>query len=246
MRMCWGRGAGIVRGFVMAIAMFVDGANAEMPVHPQEGKTLPQQYPETPQQYPEPSQQYPGAPQPQQYQETPQQYPETPQQYPGTPQQYPATPPQYPATSFPPPSSFPAPPPAGSSLPYQLPPSSLPPLPFATTPSPTGQAGCDVALSADRTTVALVDRASGEDFQHVGLGQDRVQKIYTAPDATWSVATAKVRREQRFYFIAVDLAKCEPQEAVAITGPAQEATFAGSEVVLKIGGNEQRFALRNK
>lgn len=159
-----------------------------------------------------------------------------PQQYPGPSQQYPGT------SSYPPPPAYPAPIPSSPSLPYQL-----PPPPFTSAPpSPTGQAGCDVALSADRTTVALVDRATGEEFQHVGLGQDRVQKIYTAPDATWSVATAKVRREQRFYFIALDLAKCEPQEAVAITGPAQEASFAGSEVVLKIGGNEQRFALRNK
>lgn len=163
-----------------------------------------------------------------------------PQQYPGTPQQYPETP------SFPPSPSYPAPIPSNPSLPYQLPPLSAPVQPFTSTPSPTGQAGCDIALSVDRTMVMLVDRATGEEFEHIGFGQDRVQKIYTAPDATWSVATAKVRREQRFYFIAVDLAKCEPQEAVAISGPTQEATFAESEVVLKIGGNEQRFALRNK
>lgn len=165
-------------------------------------------------------------------QTSPQQYPEMSQQLPGT-------------SSYPPPQSYPAPVPSNPSMPYQLPPSPLP-SPFAPPPSPTGQAGCDIALSDDRSMVTLVDRATGEEFQHVGLGQDRVQKIYTAPDATWSVATAKVRREQRFYFIAIDLAKCEPQDSVAIAGPAQDATFAESEILLKIGGNEQRFALRNK
>lgn len=156
------------------------------------------------------------------------------------PQQLPGT------SSYPPPASYPAPIPSNPSMPYQLPPSPLP-SPFGSPPpSPTGQAGCDIALSADRSMVTLVDRATGEEFQHVGLGQDRVQKIYTAPDASWAVATAKVRREQRFYFVAIDLAKCEPQDAVAIAGPAQEASFAESEILLKIGGNEQRFALRNK
>ena len=165
------------------------------------------------------------------------------QQYPNA--QLPATP-SYSSPSYPTQPAYPTQPSSYLPQPYELPASSAPTPPFTPTTPLSAQAGCNAELSTDRSTIALIDRVSRQELRHVALGQDRVQKLYTAPDTTWSVALAKVRGAERFYFIAIDLAQCEAQDAVVVGAKAEEATFSGAEVVLKVGGNEQRFALRNK
>lgn len=156
------------------------------------------------------------------------------QQYPTQPQPYGAQP------EYSPPLYQQSPPSYGSP--------SVAPAPafIPVAPSVTGQSGCITELNTDRTSVALIDRATGQELQHVALGQDRVQKLFSAADETWSVAFVKVRGEQKFYVIAVDLARCEAQAAVVVAEPVQEVSFAGAEAVLKSSTGEQRLPLRSK
>ncbi|MBA4390922.1 MAG: hypothetical protein C0399_08290 [Syntrophus sp. (in: bacteria)] len=75
-----------------------------------------------------------------------------------------------------------------------------------------GQGGCKIQLSEDRTNIALIDQ-SGQETEHVSLGQDRVQKIFKAPDNSWNVVVFKVRQRQEFGAIAINMVECDAQEA---------------------------------
>lgn len=91
---------------------------------------------------------------------------------------------------------------------------------------------CTVKISGDRSVVSLVDSASGQTRNHIALNPDRVQKVFTSPDASWSLVMFKVRGRQQFGLIPVDLAECEVQDSIDIPVAAQSAQFEGDEVVL--------------
>jgi hypothetical protein len=126
-----------------------------------------------------------------------------------------------------------------SSPPYQPPPQVLP---AAGGSQPGGP--CAVKLSADRSTILLMD-PDGTERKHVPLGQDRVQKVFTSPDGAWSLAVYKIRGAPQYGFIAVDLAKCEEQTPVDLPSIASSASFGQGEVVLSLEKGERRFKLEN-
>lgn len=105
---------------------------------------------------------------------------------------------------------------------------------------------CTVKLSADRSTVHLMDASGSTELKHVSLGQDRVQKVFNSPDGTWSVAIYKIRGAQQYGFIALDLAKCEEQQAVDVPSIASAAAFGQGEVVLTFETGVKRFRLENQ
>jgi hypothetical protein len=105
---------------------------------------------------------------------------------------------------------------------------------------------CTVKLSADRSTVHLMDASGGTEQKHVSLGQDRVQKVFNSPDGAWSVAIYKIRGAQQYGFIALDLTKCEEQQAVDVPSIASAAAFGQGEVVLTFENGEKRFRLENQ
>jgi hypothetical protein len=105
---------------------------------------------------------------------------------------------------------------------------------------------CSVKLSTDRSTILLTDPASGVERNHLSLGSDRVQRVFTSPDGAWGVAVYKVRGVAQFGFIALDLKACEDQMPVELPAPAASAGFEQDEVVLKLEkGAVQRFPLKN-
>ncbi len=109
-----------------------------------------------------------------------------------------------------------------------------------------GQGGCKVQLSEDRTTIALID-ASGQEAEHVSLGQDRVQKVFKSPDGSWNVVVFKVRQRQEFGAIAINMMECNAQEARDIRAVPAQIEFQDQEMVLIYSGNaSERFALSNK
>lgn len=131
---------------------------------------------------------------------------------------------------------------------YQQPPSSQqyqPPPQLLPAPGGSQQGGpCAVKLSADRSTIFLMD-PDGTERKHVPLGQDRVQKVFTSPEGAWSLAVYKIRGAPQYGFIAVDLAKCEEQTPVDLPSIASSASFGQGEVVLSLEKGEQRFKLEN-
>ena len=100
-------------------------------------------------------------------------------------------------------------------------------------------------LNKDRSTISLVDPA-GSERKHVSLGQDRVQKVFNSPDGAWSVAIFKIRGEQQYGFIALDLTKCEEQLPVDVPSMASAAAFDQGEVVLTFEAGEKRFRMKNQ
>lgn len=108
------------------------------------------------------------------------------------------------------------------------------------------QGGCKIQLSEDRTSIALID-PSGQETEHVSLGQDRVQKIFKSPDGNWHVVVFKVRQRQEFGAIAINMVECDAQETRDIRAMPVQIEFQGSEMVLMYQGNaSERSALSNK
>lgn len=108
------------------------------------------------------------------------------------------------------------------------------------------QGACAMRISEDRTAVSLVDQA-GQQVNHVALGQDRIQKIFNAPDGSWSVVVYKVRRVSQFGGIAINLAQCEAQEARDFQAVPEAVEFQGEEMTIRYpSGSEERYPLVNK
>lgn len=108
------------------------------------------------------------------------------------------------------------------------------------------QGACATRISEDRTAVSLVDQA-GQQVNHVALGQDRIQKIFNAPDGSWSVVVYKVRRVSQFGGIAINLVQCEAQEARDFQAVPEAVEFQGEEMTIRYpGGSEERYPLVNK
>ncbi len=161
------------------------------------------------------------------------------------PGQSPDAPPASPLQGSPGPTSPPQPdqaPQAAPGAPSPAPDSGIPPV---AAPAPTGL--CTLKVSTDRSTMQLMDPVSGTERRHVSLGQDRMQRAFTSPDGAWTVVLYKVRGVPQYGIIAVDLAKCEPQDFVNVPAAAEAARFSGEDVTLTFpGGKEQKIGLRSK
>lgn len=118
-------------------------------------------------------------------------------------------------------------------------------MPPVAAPAPTGL--CALKVSTDRSTMHLMDPASGTERKHVSLGRDRMQRAFTSPDGAWTVVLYKVRGVPQYGIIAIDLANCEPQDFVNVPAAAEAARFSTDEVTLTFpGGKERKVGLRNK
>lgn len=91
----------------------------------------------------------------------------------------------------------------------------------------------------------MMDSATGTERKHLSLGQDRIQKVFSAPDGSWSVAVYKIRGAQQYGFIALELASCEDQLPVDLNAVPSAARFEQAEVVLTVESEEKRFPLKN-
>jgi hypothetical protein len=113
-------------------------------------------------------------------------------------------------------------------------------------PASGPQGACVMKISTDRTSVSLTDQ-TGQQVNHVALGQDRIQKVFNAPDGSWSVVVYKVRRVDQFGGIAINLAQCDPQEARDLQAVPEAVEFQGEEMAVRYpGGSEERYPLVNK
>lgn len=154
-----------------------------------------------------------------------------PQQYPGQQTQGVQQPPEQvvpPQTQFPPNQSMPG---------WQpmAPPGQM----------MTGQSACTVKVSSDRTVISLIEAGSQQARDHVSINPDRVRKVVTSPDGNWSLVMFKVRGENSYGAIPVDLVKCEAQETVDIPAVTDNAQFEGDAVTLTYpDGTMKRFSLQ--
>jgi hypothetical protein len=104
-------------------------------------------------------------------------------------------------------------------------------------------AGCDVALSQDRTTIRLVMAGGTQEKRHIALGTDRVQRVFTAQDKSWSAAIIKVRGRAQFGLITIDLTKCEAQQIRAVPELPTAAEFSADKVILTFSAGPQTLPL---
>ncbi|HOW55959.1 MAG TPA: hypothetical protein PLR60_15070, partial [Syntrophorhabdaceae bacterium] len=108
------------------------------------------------------------------------------------------------------------------------------------------QAACRLQLSEDRTSIAIIDQ-SGQEINHVALGQDRVQKIFKSPDGGWNVVVFKVRHRREYGAIAINMLQCDPQDAREIRSLPDNVEFQGEEMAVRFPGNvEERYSLSNR
>lgn len=97
-----------------------------------------------------------------------------------------------------------------------------------------------LSVSADKGTL-LLSSSSGEE-RHIAFGRDQVQKIFNAPDRKWSVAVFKVRGQQQYYALAVNLSAGTALEDAQIAVPSvpDEVHFNKKEVILRFAGGESQ------
>ncbi|MEA5115900.1 MAG: hypothetical protein VB050_17940 [Geobacteraceae bacterium] len=109
------------------------------------------------------------------------------------------------------------------------------------------QSSCTVKISSDRTVISLMEAGSPQARDHISINPDRVQKVLTSPDGNWSLVMFKVRGENSYGAIPVDLAKCEVQEYLDIPAVTDNAQFDGETVTLVYpDGMQKKLSLRGK
>ena len=104
-----------------------------------------------------------------------------------------------------------------------------------------------VTTSSDNTTVIL-RTPSGDAEKHIALGQDRVQKIFNAADETWSLVVFKVRGQQQYRALAINLVTGSAQDDTQVPIPSvpDGVDFKKGEVVMSFrGGESQRLPLHH-
>lgn len=139
------------------------------------------------------------------------------------------------------PGQMPVQPSVQQGMPHSFPGPSTTPTGIAPSMVP-----CTVKISTDRSTVHLMDPASGMERKHVSLRQDRMQKIFNSPDGAWSVAIFKVRGELRYGALTLNLFRCEEQEVVEVPSVPVDAVFGPEEAVLLFeGGTRLRLTVKN-
>ncbi|UFS68879.1 TIR domain-containing protein [Geomonas sp. RF6] len=100
-----------------------------------------------------------------------------------------------------------------------------------------------INTTQDRSTVILVG-ADGKEKEHISLDPDRVQKVYKASDGKWGVVVFKVRNEDKYGVIPIDLTHGKRQEPVTVPSLPEGVTFGSNEAVISFAaGKSQRISL---
>ncbi len=101
-----------------------------------------------------------------------------------------------------------------------------------------------INTSQDRSTVIILG-ADGEEKNHISLDPDRVQKVYKAPNGKWSLVLFKVRNQQQYGVLAIDLTKGKLLDSVEVPAVPEGVTFGSHEALLSFAaGSSQRIPLQ--
>jgi|DewCreStandDraft_4_1066084.scaffolds.fasta_scaffold69320_2 hypothetical protein len=118
------------------------------------------------------------------------------------------------------------------------------PAPMIATPS-SATGHCRVQPSPDRQTLSLMG-ADGLPRRHVPLGEFRVQRVVHSADGAWAVAITKLRGENQFAAMTLDLAKCESAHTVDLQAAGEDVRFDAEFAIVKLNNKgEQRVPLRS-
>lgn len=118
--------------------------------------------------------------------------------------------------------------------------------PAAMTAKPSAAGGhCRAQPSPDRQTLSLVG-PDGLPRRHVPLGAFRVQRVVHSDDGTWAVALTKLRGEERFAAMTLDLARCETANTVDLPATGGDIRFESDAVVVRLVQGERRVPLRSE
>jgi hypothetical protein len=88
--------------------------------------------------------------------------------------------------------------------------------------------------------------ADGLPRRHVPLGEFRVQRVVHSADGAWAVAITKLRGENQFAAMTLDLAKCESAHTVDLQAAGEDVRFDAEFAIVKLNNKgEQRVPLRS-
>ncbi len=118
-----------------------------------------------------------------------------------------------------------------------------PPVAMVATPSAPGGT-CRVQPSPDRQTLSLLG-PDGLPRRHVPLGEFRVQRVVHSDDGAWAVALTKLRGEDQFAAMTLDLSRCESANTVDLPATGEDVRFDGDAAVVRLAKGERRVPLRS-
>lgn len=121
---------------------------------------------------------------------------------------------------------------------------AVPAAPMIATPS-TAPGNCRVQSSPDRQSLSLLG-ADGLPRRHVPLGEFRVQRVVHSGDGAWAVAITKLRGENQFAAMTLDLARCETANTMDLPAAGDEVRFEADAVVVRLGQAERRVPLKSE
>ena len=100
-----------------------------------------------------------------------------------------------------------------------------------------------IRVEADGTTFVVTSEKGEEN--HVPLGKDRVQKVYTAPDGRAGVVVFKIRESSQYMAIPVDMVTGKDGDPQEIDSMPVSIDFRKSEAVLSYSqGGIQKIMIR--
>lgn len=120
---------------------------------------------------------------------------------------------------------------------------AAPAAPLIATPS-AAPGNCRVQPSPDRQSLSLLG-ADGLPRRHVPLGEFRVQRVVHSGDGAWAVAITKLRGENQFAAMTLDLAKCETANTVDLPAAGEDVRFEAEAAVVKLGKGERHVPLQS-
>jgi hypothetical protein len=118
-----------------------------------------------------------------------------------------------------------------------------PPVAMVATPSAPGGM-CRVQPSPDRQTLSLLG-PDGLPRRHVPLGEFRLQRVVHSDDGAWAVALTKLRGEDQFAAMTLDLSRCESVNTVDLPATGEDVRFEADAVVVRLAKGERRVPLRS-
>jgi hypothetical protein len=118
-----------------------------------------------------------------------------------------------------------------------------PPVAMVATPSAPGGM-CRVQPSPDRQTLSLLG-PDGLPRRHVPLGEFRLQRVVHSDDGAWAVALTKLRGEDQFAAMTLDLSRCESANTVDLPATGEDVRFEADAVVVRLAKGERRVPLRS-
>lgn len=100
-----------------------------------------------------------------------------------------------------------------------------------------------IRVEADGTTFVITSAKGDEN--HVPLGKDRVQKVYTAPDGKAGVVVFKIREANQYMAIPVDLVSGQDGDPLEIASMPSSVVFKSTDALLSYPkGGMQKIVLR--